>query len=105
MCKVKIVNGYPFLVNDINVTSNAMKYASEFLGAENIEELDLRMTGEDFAYYSQVFPTTFYRLGITDKARKIKSPLHSPAFNIDEKALKTGMATMAWVALSLLLET
>jgi amidohydrolase len=105
MCEVKIVNGYPFLVNDNNVTSKVMKYAGDFLGEEKIEELDLRMTGEDFAYYSQVFPATFYRLGTSDKANKIKSPLHSPTFNIDENALKTGMATMAWVALSFLMET
>lgn len=104
-CDVKIDEGYPFLINDETITLKGIQYSSEFLGSENVEALDMRMTGEDFAYYSQQFPATFYRLGITDKSKTLTSPLHSPTFNIDENALKTGMATMAWIALSFLLET
>lgn len=104
-CEVKIVRGYPFLVNHETITQKAIKYASEFLGPENIEALDLRMTGEDFAYYSQEFPATFYRVGISDKDNKLISPLHSPTFNIDENSLKTSMAAMAWIGLSFLIET
>lgn len=104
-CDVRIEIGYPFLVNDEDTTAKAISYAKDFLGSDNIEALDLRMTGEDFAYYSQAFPSTFYRLGISDKDNSFVSPLHSPGFNIDENALKTGMSTMAWIALSFLLET
>jgi len=94
---VNIVKGYPFLVNDEPVTEIAKNAAIDFLGNENVQELDLRMTAEDFAYYSQQYPSTFYRLGVMDDQNK--SPLHSPTFNINEKALKTGMGTMAWIAL------
>ena len=101
-CEVDIQVGYPYLVNDEAITLKASQFAAEILGKEQVVKLDLRMTAEDFAYYSQKFPATFYRLGTTDKAGNLKSPLHSPTFNVDEDALKTGMKTMAWIALSFL---
>lgn len=97
-CEVEIRHGYPCLVNHEESTIKAQNLANEFLGAENVENLDLRMTAEDFAYYSQEMPSTFYRLGVTDKAGKLSSPLHSPTFNIDEESLITGMGTMAYIA-------
>ncbi len=57
------------------------------------------MTAEDFAYFSQSTPSTFYRLG-TSSGNKFNTPLHSPSFNIDENALKFGMGTMAYVAIN-----
>lgn len=103
-CEVDIRIGYPYLVNDEGVTGKAMKFAREYLGEEHVIELDLRMTAEDFAYYTQKFPSTFYRLGTTDKEGEFRHPLHSPQFNIDEEALKTGMGAMAWLALGFLSE-
>lgn len=101
-CEVDIQVGYPFLINHEDSTLKAQKLASEYLGENNVEHLDLRMTAEDFAYYSQVMPSTFYRLGVTDKAKTIKSPLHSPTFNIDEDALETSIGAMAYIAMGLL---
>ena len=103
-CEVHIEHGYPFLVNDESITARAIQYAGDYLGKQQVEQLELRMTAEDFAYYSQAFPATFYRLGVTDKKRILDSPLHSPTFNIDEDAIKTGMGTMAWIAISFLNE-
>jgi amidohydrolase len=101
-CEVIIEHGYPFLVNHEETTTKAIKFAGEYLGSEQVVELDMRMTAEDFAYYSQKFPSTFYRLGTTDTGGELKNPLHSPLFNIDESALKTGMGAMAWLALRFL---
>ncbi len=102
-CEVEIKKGYPFLVNNEKITEKAINSAKSFLGDNNVEQLDLRMTAEDFAYYSQQYPTTFYRLGIMDEAEKLRFPLHSSKFNVDEKCLETGMATMSWLALSMLM--
>ncbi|MCX6273517.1 MAG: M20 family metallopeptidase, partial [Bacteroidetes bacterium] len=49
-CEVNIVSGYPFLINDPPLTRNAFQHAVDYLGEENVEELDMRMTAEDFAY-------------------------------------------------------
>lgn len=98
---VNIKKGYPVLINDDSVTEKTIQYAQEYLGTENVVDLDLRMTAEDFAYYSQKIPATFYRLGTSSSAETSKA-LHSSNFNIDEKSLKTGIGTMAYVTLKYL---
>ncbi len=98
-CEVYIDKGYPFLVNDERLAGSFREYASEYLGKENVEELDLSMTAEDFAYYSQRIPACFYRLGIRNIELGITSNLHTSTFDVDEAALETGMGLMAWVAL------
>jgi amidohydrolase len=98
-CEVFIDPGYPFLVNDEEVTKNARTYAEEYLGKENVVELELRTTAEDFAYFAQKVPSCFYRLGIRNEKRGITSNLHTATFNVDESSLKTGMGLMAWMAL------
>ena len=89
--------GYPFLVNDHDLTLKSKTLAEDYLGAENVVDLSLRMTAEDFAYYSQVLPGNFYRLGTASSDGTNTYPLHHPQFNIDEKALETGMGLMAWL--------
>ena len=97
---LKIVRGYPFLVNDKTVTENCRQAAITYLGKENVEELPLRMTAEDFAYFTQELPCCFYRLGTGNKAKGIVSGVHTPTFDIDEDALKIGSGLMAWLAIN-----
>ena len=98
-CEVNILKGYPFLVNDSAVTGKARKHAEDYLGKEKVEELDIRMTAEDFAFFSQKRPSCFYRLGTGNKSKNIVSPVHTDTFDIDESALETGMGLMAWLAI------
>lgn len=98
-CDFRIERGYPFLVNDEATTASARASAEEYLGKDNVEELPLRMTAEDFAYYSQVAPACFYRLGTGNAAKGITSGVHTSTFDIDERALETGMGLLAWIAL------
>lgn len=100
--EVKIINGYPFLENDESTTNICRDAAIYYLGKENVEELPLRMTAEDFAWFSQKIPSCFYRLGTGNKTKGIVSGVHSPTFDIDEDALETGSGLMAWLAISLL---
>lgn len=102
-CDFRIEKGYPFLVNDEATTERAKQAAINYLGAENVIDLQLRMTAEDFAYYSQVTPACFYRLGIKDKAQSATS-LHTSKFNIDEAAIETSIGLMAWLAINELQE-
>jgi amidohydrolase len=98
-CEVFIDKGYPFLVNNEDLTLKTRDSAIEFLGSEKVVDLDLRMTAEDFAYYSQIIPGCFYRLGIMDPAIGKASGLHSATFTIDETSLETGMGLMTWLAI------
>ncbi len=99
-CNYVIENGYPFLVNDETTTTRARAAAEAYLGKDNVEELPLRMTAEDFAFFSQKVPSCFYRLGTANKAKGITSGVHTATFDIDEKALEIGAGLMAWLAVN-----
>jgi amidohydrolase len=98
VCDFHIMKGYPVLFNHEELTARTKKWAIEYLGAENVVDLPMRMTAEDFAYYSQVMPACFYRLGTGNPERGITSPIHTNTFDVDEAALETGMGLMAWLA-------
>lgn len=98
-CDVEISHGYPFVDNDVNLTLTAKHYAIELLGEDSVVDLDMRMTGEDFGFYSQEIPGCFYRLGTRNNKLDINSSLHTSTFNIDPNSLKTGMALMTWLAI------
>jgi amidohydrolase len=97
-CDFKVVKGYPVLKNDEILTARTFANAQHYLGEENVEELPIRMTAEDFAYYSHQIPAVFYRLGTGNAALGTNSPLHTATFNIDESALEIGMGLFAYIA-------
>ena len=97
-CEFHILKGYPVLFNHEELTKRTKMWAIEFLGKSKVVDLPLRMTAEDFAYFSQVLPACFYRLGTGNPARGITSAIHTETFDIDEAALETGMGLMAWLA-------
>jgi amidohydrolase len=96
----EVLKGYPFLQNDPELTRKAKAAAIDYMGADNVVDLDLWMAGEDFAFYTHHVDACFYRLGIRNDARGITSGVHTPTFDIDEKALSIGPGLMAWLAVS-----
>lgn len=98
-CEVEISRGYPYLENNPQLTRNIRNAAEEYVGAENVHDIDITLGAEDFAYYSQVIPASFYRLGTSNAAKGISSYVHTPTFDIDEDALKISSGLMAWMAL------
>jgi amidohydrolase len=94
-CAVDIRIGYPFLHNDEVFTAGTKTQMIQYLGADNVVDLPARMGGEDFAFYSQQMPACFYRLGVQNPNG---TGLHTPTFDINEDALKTGVGLMAWLA-------
>lgn len=98
--QLRIEKGYPFLVNDVALTNTSFLVAQNYLGSENVEELPLRMTAEDFAFISQKVPSCFFRLGTANKLRGITSGVHTATFDIDEKAIELGVGLMTSLALN-----
>lgn len=96
-CEIEVYDGYPCVYNDEAVTGMMKAFATEYLGAEKVKGLPKRMTAEDFGFFSQQYPCTFYRFGIQGK--KTSTGLHTPTFLIDEDALKTSVGAMAYLAL------
>ncbi|GIV36589.1 MAG: N-acyl-L-amino acid amidohydrolase [Cyclobacteriaceae bacterium] len=99
-CEVTLSRGYPCLINQPELTERLRQAAMQYMGRENVAELDIAMGSEDFAYYSQQIPAAFYRLGTRNEERGITAYVHTPVFDIDEDALVTGMGLMAWLAIS-----
>lgn len=99
--EVKIVNGYPTLVNDELLAKKIVEYSQIYLGIEHVKELEIRMTAEDFAYFSQKYPAVMYRLG-TSGTNESSYPLHSPQFNINPAIYSYSHGLLAWIAINLL---
>jgi amidohydrolase len=97
-CEVDIHHGYPCLENNPELTKAIRTAAVQYVGVENVVDIEQTLGSEDFAYYSQVIPASFYRLGTRNEAKGITSYVHTPTFNIDEDALKIGPGLMAWMA-------
>jgi amidohydrolase len=96
---VEISKGYPCLYNN-EVLTKELKIKSEvFLGSKNVEELPIRLTSEDFAFYSQEIPVCFVRLGVGNNEKGITFGVHHPRFDIDKNALVTGMQVICLAAL------
>lgn len=98
---VEIDVGYPFVINNQELTHEVKRRAVEFAGQENVEETEMRMGAEDFAFYSHLIPACFFRLGVGNAKNNITSGVHTPTFDIDESAIEKGMGIMAWLAVSL----
>lgn len=96
--EIDIPAGYPFLKNDEEVTRQAIEFAKELIGDENVLEFDRRLTSEDFSFFSQRYPACFYRFGIKGESNTDMGRSHTPTFRIDEKALLTGSSGLAWLA-------
>ncbi|WP_394346104.1 M20 metallopeptidase family protein [Hymenobacter fodinae] len=105
-CELEIRRGYPYLENEPALTNRVEQAAVEYLGRENVVELDQWMAAEDFAYFSQATSACFYRLGTAaaDGSSRYTSSVHTPTFDIDTKALETGPGLMAWLTLRELAE-
>ncbi len=100
-CDFKIIKGYPSLINDLSLTKECVNLASEFIGKEKVSKLPIRMASEDFSFYSQVCPSCFFRLGVSNKNKGIVHLVHTPKFDIDHTAIKLGMGVMSYFAFNL----
>lgn len=100
--EVEIRKGYPVLYNDPKVTAQAETVCIEYLGKENVLVSEPIMTAEDFAYYLQECPGTFWQIGTGTLQHEKSNTLHSPTFNPEERALETGSGLLAYAACRLL---
>ena len=97
---VEIPSGYPSLFNDPALTVRAESWAKEYVGEQNVHELDMRMAGEDFSFYTHHVPGCFFRIGTSKAGKEFLAPVHNAHFDIDEESMKTGMGMMAWCAVN-----
>ncbi|GLY12098.1 amidohydrolase [Pseudobacillus badius] len=93
------IKGYPPVINHARETSFVRSCAEEVLGSDNCYVTEPLMVGEDFSYYLQHVPGTFFLTGAGNAEKNAVYPHHHPRFDIDEEAmLHAGkiLASAAW---------
>jgi amidohydrolase len=98
--RLNLSHGYPFLKNDEELTHSIQELTKRCFGADHVHELPLRMTSEDFAYYSQLVPVCFLRLGVRNEEKGIVHGLHHPKFDIEPLSIKKGIQIMTSIVFS-----
>lgn len=97
---LEISRGYPYLENHPETTAKMKSKAANHLGEDKVEDLPIRLTAEDFSYYSQEVPSCFFRLGVRNEEKGIIHGVHHPKFDIDPRSLITGMEMMSLAVFS-----
>lgn len=97
--------GYPATKNDKAMNELLIHAAKDILNEDHIIEIEPNMGAEDFSYFLQEVPGTYFFTGSANKEKGIIYPYHHPKFDIDEKALLNGAkvltaATLNYLALS-----
>lgn len=90
--------GYPAVVNHAKETEYLAQIAKLVPEIQIIEETDPHMGGEDFAYYLQKVPGTFFFTGAKPVDTNSAFPHHHPKFDIDEKAMLIAAKTLGTAA-------
>ncbi|TCP23737.1 amidohydrolase [Scopulibacillus darangshiensis] len=79
--------GYPPVVNHPGETQRVEALAKMLVAPEDVLHLPASMGGEDFAYYLQKVPGTFFNVGgASDQVGPIY-PHHHPKFDVDERSM------------------
>ena len=99
---VNIAEGYPVLNNDEKLTVRAIQLSEALLGKDKIETYDIRMSSDDFSFYSALAPSLYYSIGIRKKDGEMLK-LHTADFDIDENGMETGVANLSWLVYNFLL--
>ncbi|PKI49376.1 hypothetical protein CRG98_030304 [Punica granatum] len=93
---------YPVTVNEESMYNHVKDIGQVLLGESNVLSLPMSMGAEDFGFYSQKMPATFFMIGTRNESAKSVNRLHSPYLEIDEEVLPIGAALHASVAMSYL---
>ncbi|MBR6575344.1 MAG: amidohydrolase [Clostridia bacterium] len=102
---VEIHDGYLPVITDLAATQRMMEVAKEALGAENvILAKEPVMTSEDFCFFLDEVPGTFFDLGTTALDCAWPQTLHNDHFAPNESCIKTGILLEVLGALAFLKE-
>lgn len=89
-CEVSYTRGYPALYNHPKETQLIKELFEQNRTDVNVEATPLRMGGEDFAYFLQKKPGSYFFIHSGNEEKGIVYPHHHPKFDFDERALLTG---------------
>jgi amidohydrolase len=99
---LRLIKGEPPVVNDPEMTALVKAAASEICGEKNVLPLPGWSAADDFGFYSERRPSTYFRLGVRNESQGAAYPLHHPKFAIDEGAIPIGADILMATALAFL---
>jgi len=85
--KFNYEKGYPAVKNHENETKLLVNNLQKIVKDNDILEMQAVMGGEDFAYYLEKVPGTFFFTGAGNIKKGIVYPHHHPMFDIDEQSM------------------
>lgn len=88
------MKGYPPVVNDPEKTDIVIQASGEVSTVDEVKALEPSLGGEDFSYYLQRVPGTFYFTGVRNSNFRADYPHHHGMFDIDEKGLVNALSVM-----------
>ena len=94
--------GYPVVNNSVPETQLVYDTVTQLVSADDVHLLEPFMGGEDFAYYLQQVPGSFFNTGCGNVEKGMTWPLHHPKFDLDEDALLHAAKGLLSVALAYL---
>ena len=97
---IEYLRGRPPVSNDAQAISVLTAATIASLGPEGVAETPQSMGGEDFSWYLEYVPGALARLGVGRAGPNVD--LHRPSFDVDERAIPTGVRLMVQTALQAL---
>ncbi|GED71131.1 putative amidohydrolase YhaA [Brevibacillus reuszeri] len=95
-CEVSYERGYPATWNNPEETAHVEAEVLRLFGEEGLLRMPPGMGGEDFAYYAQERPATFFMVGGRNPEIQATYPHHHPKFDVDERSMiQTGQVFIA----------
>ncbi|MCO5612045.1 hypothetical protein L7F22_066307 [Adiantum nelumboides] len=89
---------YPPTVNDERMNNHVRNIAMQVVGAKNVKEVEPVMGAEDFSFYAELIPASFFFLGMRNESCGSVHSAHSPFFIVDEEILPIGATMHAAIA-------
>ncbi|AJK89501.1 MULTISPECIES: amidohydrolase [Lysinibacillus] len=90
----RYTRGYPPVYNHQKETEFVAQLASTVPGVEQVKTCPPFMVGEDFAYYLEKVPGTFFFTGAKSPEWETAYPHHHARFNFDERAMLIAAKTL-----------
>jgi amidohydrolase len=95
--------GVPPVVNDARITGVLEAAAAAVLGEDAVVHSEQSAGGDDFAWYAEVVPSTYARLGVHDpRSAAPHQDLHASTFDVDERAIAIGVRVLVHATLAAL---
>lgn len=99
---LEYTRGVPAIVNNDSATSVVRRAATGLLGAEAVVPASQSFGADDFAWYLQQVPGTYFRLGTTTPGHHAAHDLHAGEFDVDEDCIAVGVSLLVATTLEAL---